>query len=75
MYLLGSRSLVGDAVIRLGLGGLGTEDLLDVKAVTALPIVGLCWIEVLIEVLRHIAKSIVTQVLVSRGSRCSSASE
>jgi len=73
MYLLGSRSLVGGAVIRLGLDELGTEDLLDVKAVTALPIVGLCWIEVLIEdivwgfvgvrgarVLRHKAKSIVT---------------
>ena len=49
------------------------EDLLNVEAVTALPVVSLSWVEVLTEdvvwsfvsvrgarVLRHIAKSIVT---------------
>ncbi len=73
MRLLGSGSLIGATVVRLGLGSLCTEDLLDVEAVTALPVVGLCWVEVLTEdivwscvgvrsarVLRHIAKSIVT---------------
>ena len=80
--------MVGVTIIRLRLGSLHAVDLLDVEAVAALPVVGLCWVEVLTEdivwsrvgvrsarVLRHIAKSIVTQVLVSRGSRCSSASE
>ncbi len=80
--------MVGAAVIRLGLVGLGGEDLLYVKAVIVLPVVGLCWVEVLTEDviwgcvgvrgargLRHIAESIVTQVLVSRGSHCSSTSE
>ena len=65
--------MVDATVIRLGLSGLGTEDLLDVEAVTALPVVGLYWVEVLTEdviggrvgvrdarVLRHRARSIVT---------------
>ena len=65
--------MVGTAVIRLGLMVVGNEDLLDVKAVTVLPVVGLCWAEVLTKdvvggcvgvrgarVFGHIAKSIVT---------------
>ena len=65
--------MVSATVVRLELCCLGTEDLLDVKAVTVLPVVGLCWVEVLTKdvvwgvvdvegarVLRHIAKSIVT---------------
>ena len=65
--------MVGATVIRLGLGGLSIEDLLDVEAVAVLPVVGLYWVEVLTEdvvggfvgvrgarVLRHRAKSIVT---------------
>jgi len=64
--------LVGATVIRLGFG-FSTEDLLDVEAVTALPVVGLYWVEVLTEdivqgrvgvrsarALRHKAKLIVT---------------
>ena len=41
--------MIGATVIRLGLGRLGTEDLLDVEAVTALPVMGLHWVEVLTE--------------------------
>jgi len=65
--------LVGATVTRLGLRGLGTEDLLDIEAVAALPIVSLCWVEVLTEdvvggfvgvrgarALEHVAKSVVT---------------
>ena len=43
--VLGSGSLVGATVIRLGLSRFGTEDLLDIEAVTVLPVVGLCWVE------------------------------
>jgi len=41
--------LISTAVVRLGLSRLGTEDLLDIEAVTVLPIVGLCLVEVLTE--------------------------
>src|SRR6266852_5695335 len=87
-YLLGSRSLVGATVIRLGLSRLCMENLLNIEAVTALSVMGLGWVKVLAEdvvrgrvgvrgarVLRHIAKLIVTQILVNRGSRRSRTSE
>jgi len=80
--------LVGARVTQLGLSDLGSEHLFYVEAVTMLPVVGFCRVEVLTEdvvwrhvgvrgarVLRHIAKSIVTQLLVSRGSRHSITSE
>ena len=41
--------MVGASVIRLGLLGGGTKDLLDIEAVTTLPAMCLCWVKVLTE--------------------------